>query len=73
MKCIHCGMSITEDGQGSWVDETDGDGCTTDEGVETVHEHQHEFGPFQHTRIAGTLVRRCSGCGVVSLDGDDDE
>jgi len=41
-------------------------------------EHVHSFGPFEYTRLAGTLVRRCvapsdepAGCRVVSLDADD--
>lgn len=29
--CARCGAAITPDGQGSWVDDTDGDGC--DDGV----------------------------------------
>lgn len=36
-------------------------------------EHVHSFGPFELTRFTETPVRRCTGCGVVSLDGDDDE
>jgi len=41
--------------------------------VVEIAEHEHDFGPFEHTRITGTPVRRCSGCSVVSLDGDEDE
>jgi hypothetical protein len=26
-KCKHCGVAITYDGSGAWVDATDGDGC----------------------------------------------
>lgn len=31
-------------------------------------EHIHEFGPFERSRIAGTLHRKCVGCSVVSLE-----
>lgn len=38
--------------------------------------HAHVFGPFERSRLAGTLHRQCTvdpACRVVSLDGDDDE
>lgn len=36
-------------------------------------EGEHDFGPFERTRLTGNLVRRCkiAGCKVVSMDGDD--
>jgi hypothetical protein len=30
--------------------------------------HEHDFGKFEHTRLTGNLVRRCSGCEI-----DEDE
>ena len=37
-----------------------------------MSEHEHVFGLFEHSRLAGTLHRKCQivGCRVVSLDGD---
>jgi len=38
-------------------------------------EHEHRFGPFETSRFAGTLHRKCQepGCKEITLDGDDDE
>lgn len=36
-KCARCGTKIIQDEQGSWVDDTDGDGC--DDGVHTPDEN----------------------------------
>lgn len=37
--------------------------------------HECVFGPFEESRMAGTVHRKCQhpGCRVISLDGDDDE
>jgi DnaJ-class molecular chaperone len=36
--------------------------------------HKHEFGPFEESRFAGTMHRKCvvPGCDAVSLDGEDE-
>lgn len=37
-------------------------------------EHEHEWGKFERSSLAGTLHRKClRGCPFVSLDGDEDE
>lgn len=37
-------------------------------------EHEHEWGEWERSRIAGTLHRKClAGCKFISLDGDEDE
>jgi hypothetical protein len=36
--CKHCLQSITPDGQGSWLDATDGDGCLQENATNEVHE-----------------------------------
>ncbi len=37
-------------------------------------DHVHKFGPFERSRFAGTLHRKCQvpGCRDVSLDGDEE-
>lgn len=37
-------------------------------------DHECTFGPFEHTRLTGNTVRRCThpGCSQVSMDGDDE-
>jgi hypothetical protein len=36
-------------------------------------EHEHRFGPFERSRFAGTVHRKClePGCKVISLDDDE--
>lgn len=37
-------------------------------------DHEHDFGPWERSRMAGTVHRKCkvAGCKAISLDGDDD-
>jgi hypothetical protein len=48
--CHKCGTQITPDDQGSWVDETDGDGCREDDGV-------HEPAPASETSSSDACAR----------------
>jgi len=43
-------------------------------GIESAG-HEHKFGPFEESRFAGTLHRKCvvPGCKAISLDGDEEE
>lgn len=36
-------------------------------------EHEHQWGPLEQSRFAGTIHRKCQvpGCKVISLDDDD--
>jgi DnaJ-class molecular chaperone len=49
------------------------EGCDDCSG--TGVKHEHKFGPFEESRFAGTLHRKCvvPGCKVISLDGDEEE
>lgn len=63
--CFLCGRDHDDDG-GSELDEytdPDGDG-----------EHEHEWGPFEHSHFGGSCRRTCQvpGCDAFTLDGDDD-
>ena len=42
MKCSHCSQVIIKDSQGSWVDETDGDGCLQESYENDVHKPIYE-------------------------------
>lgn len=48
--CKHCREDIKPDGQGSWVDATDGDGCLQEDDTNQVHEPAPE-------------EIECEGCG----------
>lgn len=46
--CKFCGESITPDGQGVWVDRTDGDGCSGDDNLINENE-SHVPAPNKET------------------------
>lgn len=61
-RCAACSTPITPDGQGSWVDSTDGDGCDSPAGVHQP-QPQVECGPCgarTFTTPAGHVI--CSPC-----------